>query len=219
MVGPPELRVAKYGRVYYYQCVCDCGKYTTVLGGNLKSGNCTSCGCFRSERAALRMKKVVADHVVAHGEVRQVGGKRKASKEYTAWQSIKNRCLNPKSADYAYYGGRGIRMHPSWVESFENFLADLGRAPSPSHTVDRIDSNGAYEPGNCRWATRQTQARNRACTLDVTWCGLTKKTWDWAEYLGVSPKTIHHYLWQLKTGRMRESHIEKLIKRKYECFK
>lgn len=94
------------------------------------------------------------------GEVRCVNGKRVASPEYRSWQMMKNRVLNPRAMDYAYYGGRGIIMDPRWVD-FDNFLSDMGRRPTAKHTLERIESNGHYWRGNCCWATRTQQARNR----------------------------------------------------------
>jgi hypothetical protein len=73
---------------------------------------------------------------------------------------MKRRCLNPKATQYAYYGGRGIMVCNRWRDSFETFLADMGQKPSNGHSIDRIDVNGHYEPGNCRWATRLQQVRN-----------------------------------------------------------
>lgn len=92
-----------------------------------------------------------------HGEKRG----RKVSPEYTAWQRMRGRCGNPGHPDYRYYGGRGIRVCPRWDESFPAFLEDVGRRPSHDLTLDRIDTNGNYEPGNVRWATRAEQSRNR----------------------------------------------------------
>lgn len=126
----------------------------------------------------------------SHGEVKLISGKRVASPEYRAWQNMRNRCLNKNAKDYAYYGGRGISICSSW-DRFETFLSDIGRRPSDDYTLDRIDSNGPYSKENCRWATRRTQARNRAYAKT--------QSWRLAELLGVKDMTAHHYIWQVRS--------------------
>lgn len=81
--------------------------------------------------------------------------------EYRIWTHMKGRCLNETDARYADYGGRGIIVCDRWVESFAAFLADMGPRPSKSHSIDRIDNDGGYEPSNCRWATDQEQSLNK----------------------------------------------------------
>ena len=125
-----------------------------------------------------------------HGEVRAIDGRRVSTPEYRSWQMMKNRCHNPKARDYAYYGGRGISVCKRWRESYEAFLADMGRRPSALHTLDRIKGSKNYTPGNCRWATRQEQARNRAYAKT--------KTWVLAERLGVAVSTAAHMIWQVR---------------------
>src|ERR1019366_7610557 len=97
---------------------------------------------------------------VKHGEVRSVNGKRSPSPEYRAWQAMRNRCLNDRSKDWLYYGGRGIKICERW-ESFDCFLMDMGRRPASHLTLDRINGNQDYCKNNCRWATREQQSRNR----------------------------------------------------------
>lgn len=127
---------------------------------------------------------------MASGEVKLVNGRRVASPEYRAWQAMKDRCTNTKSKNYPYYGGRGITVCQAWLESFDAFLADVGRRPTPDLTLDRIDVNKGYEPGNCRWATRKEQARNRRYA--------TVRAWEVAEALGLSVYTVYHMMWEVR---------------------
>jgi hypothetical protein len=163
------------------RCRCDCGVEKDIKRHNLESGSTKSCGCRKAE--AWR------EAVTTHGEVKQVDGKRVPSPEYRTWQNIRNRCLNPKTSDYKYYGGRGITIHPDW-DNFPGFLKSMGRRPSPKHTIDREDSDGPYSEANCRWATRETQARNRAYA--------TVRAWEIAEKLGLSKWTVYHMMWEVR---------------------
>ena len=124
-----------------------------------------------------------------HKDVRMIDGKRVATPEYTAWQNMKNRCQNPNAQDYHYYGGRGITVCKRWQE-FAPFLADMGRRPTPLHTLDRKRTAGNYTPGNCRWATRKVQARNRPYARN--------KSWVLAEKLGIKQSTAMHMISQVQ---------------------
>ena len=102
---------------------------------------------------------------------------------YKLWSAIKDRCFNPDSKHYARYGGRGITMHPAWVDDYATFAADIGERPK-GMTLDRIDNNGNYEPNNVRWATRLEQANNRVTNVLITHEGLTMTLADWARHKG-----------------------------------
>jgi hypothetical protein len=125
-----------------WECRCDCGTVRQIDGHSLRRGRTRSCGCLRRERVVARS--------LTHGLSR--------TPEYTAWMAMKRRCGNPGRPDYT---GRGIKVCAEWKDSFEAFLEHMGPKPSPSHSLDRINNDGNYEPGNCRWATRSVQNANQ----------------------------------------------------------
>jgi hypothetical protein len=110
--------------------------------------------------------------------------------EYRIWSNIKQRCGNPKMPAYVNYGARGISICDEWRESYEAFLRDVGRRPSSSHSIDRINNSGNYEPGNVRWSDRSEQARNNRRNIMVTAFGETKCVADWADQMGMVRKTL-----------------------------
>ena len=112
------------------------------------------------------------------------------TREYNAWSLAKGRCFNPSDLRFPHYGARGITMCDRWRYSFQAFADDMGPCPT-GYTLDRIDNDGNYEPGNCRWATRSTQARNTQKAIMITRDGLTLPLKDWAERFGIPYKTMH----------------------------
>jgi hypothetical protein len=139
--------------VLVWNVLCDCGTRTTARGHHLRAGRSRSCGCLKREVTASRNAARAR-----HGEARSAGPR---SAEYGAWTSMIARCERRGWRDFRHYGGRGIRVCERWRRSYEAFLADMGRRPSPEHSLDRINVNGHYEPENCRWATRTEQRHNQ----------------------------------------------------------
>lgn len=110
--------------------------------------------------------------------------------EYSVWCGMKQRCLNENAHHFCHYGGRGITIAPEWVDSFWRFLADIGPRPGKEFTLDRIDNDGNYEPGNCRWVKRKTQNRNSRSNRLLTFNGKTQSMSAWAEEVGISYGTL-----------------------------
>lgn len=132
------------------KCKCDCGNERTVHVSNMRQGLTQSCGCLRSET----MSKI--------GSARRKHGHAIAeTPEYSSWRSMIQRCTNPKSPKFTYWGGRGITVCDEWVSDFEAYLSHVGPRPSPKHSIDRINNNLGYEPGNVRWALPVEQSNNR----------------------------------------------------------
>jgi hypothetical protein len=129
-----------------WECQCDCGGFTLVTMHNLRSGNTRSCGCLKREALARS---------TLHGE----GDK--PTVEYKTWEAMIRRCESPKAVNFKDYGGRGIKVCAEWRADYRRFLVDMGRRPSQRHSIDRIENDGNYEPGNCRWATRSEQNSNK----------------------------------------------------------
>lgn len=169
-------------------CRCDCGEIRSVKTYSLKSGNSKSCGCYHR------------DAITKHGQVK--------SPEHRSWGAMKSRCLNPGAAGFESYGGRGITVCERWAESFEAFLEDMGPRPSPRHSIDRINSDGNYEPGNCRWADPRTQGNNRRNNVRLTCFGETLTLAQWARKVGLRRNMIEHRLnigWPLEDALTKPS--------------
>jgi hypothetical protein len=116
--------------------------------------------------------------------------KKQRMTEYAAWNNMKNRCLNPNVKAYKDYGGRGIKVCDRWIQSFENFINDMGKKPSPSHSIDRIDYNGNYEPSNCRWLLRSMQNLNKRNNRVLTIDGITDTVTGHAKRVGINRVTV-----------------------------
>jgi len=133
------------GGVALWRCKCSCGREVVVRGANLRSGNTRSCGCRKIDAAHMTNRKHGMSHTLA----------------YKRWESIKQRTSNPNNPSYRNYGARGISMCPEWADSFDAFYAATGDPPFDGASLDRIDNDGDYEPGNVRWTDASTQMLNR----------------------------------------------------------
>ncbi|MNB58690.1 hypothetical protein D3C87_364080 [compost metagenome] len=150
-------------------CRCDCGNQVEVAAPELSNGDTQSCGCLQKERTVQTK--------ITHGK--------SDSKEYSSWRAMKSRCTNENRDNFKRYGGRGITICERWFNSFENFLEDMGPAPSPDHSIERDDVDLNYEPGNCRWATQQEQMRNTSRSRRVSWNGSEMTLVELSEVTGV----------------------------------
>lgn len=134
------------GKTKAWMCRCDCGVLKKIRADHLKTGRTRSCGCYNKEIASKRMS--------THGM--------SGTREHITWVGMKDRCGNKDSKIYKYYGGKGIKVCSEWVDSFERFYKDMGSRPK-GHSIDRIDGSLGYSPSNCKWSSRNDQARNRSC--------------------------------------------------------
>lgn len=159
-------------------CQCDCGTRKVVHQPSLRSGLSKSCGCFRRE-----FSKAAA---TVHGH----GNRNRKSPTYVSWGGMISRCQDCKNNQWENYGGRGIKVCSRW-RNFENFLADMGERPSKSHSIDRLNADGDYEPSNCRWATASQQGRNRRNNRMVHYLGKQRALSEACELAGLNYKTVH----------------------------
>ena len=166
----------------YWLCRCTCGNEKVVSANNLASGHTVSCGCHQKRRAGDSARS----RFTTHGQSRPGN----VASEYRIWTGIIARCENPASRAFPRYGGRGIGICDEWRNSFPTFLAAVGPRPSNSHTLDRIDNDRGYEPGNVRWATAAQQSRNRRDRRPITFGGRTMLPTDWCNLTGLRLKTL-----------------------------
>lgn len=188
-----------------WKCICDCGNIKVIDGCSLTTGNTTSCGCYARE--LLRSKSFL------HGLT--------GTKTHNAWKQMQARCCNPNYPDYSYYGGRGISISPRWLESFNNFLADMGIAPT-GKSLDRIDVNGNYELSNCRWATWKQQANNRRNNRYIEYDGINLTVSQWAEKIGITSASLATRLnalgWSIEEALTIPSEGRRANSKKYQRF-
>jgi hypothetical protein len=166
------------------ECKCSCGTGFVCDPRLLLNGQTTSCGCRHRESVTL---------------AGALNGTHRMSRttEYNTWIKIRDRCKNPRNVKFSDYGGRGISVCERWDASFEAFFSDIGPKPHRDWSLDRIDNNGDYEPGNCRWASTSTQARNRRTTRMVEYDGRQMPLVDACQLAGVNYRSA---IWRLNRG-------------------
>ena len=198
---PPPIKQSvnitnqKFGKLYAVKLVskdknnrerwlfkCDCGQEKIIDKSSVKTGKTKSCGCWQLEN-----NKVIG---ITHNKSR--------TREFKIWLGIKKRCLNKKHSTYKNYGERGIKICDRWKDSFENFLADMGSAPSELYSIDRIDNNGNYEPLKCKWVTRKEQNNNTRRNRIVSYKGNNYTLSNLCDKLGLKYQLIYDRVTKLK---------------------
>jgi hypothetical protein len=187
-INPPIAAGQRFGRLIAVEFVardksrqqrwrfrCDCGGEIIHRVSAVRCGDVRSCGCLHREAAAIQ------------GRAKRIHGMTKSS-EYNTWLNVISRCDNPSNTRWADYGGRGIKVCERW-RKFENFLSDMGSKPSPKHSIERIDNDGNYEPGNCKWATTSEQSKNRRSNVWVMFDGKKMLLEEAVGLIGLSRST------------------------------
>ena len=177
-------RLTTIGPVFYtgdYRkqvCSCACGEVKVAACSALRCGYTRSCGCLDREKRRQRNTK--------HGQ--------SGTPTHSVWLGMLSRCSNPNVKSYKDYGGRGIKVCDRWLKpngrGFLNFLADVGERPSPGHEIDRKNNSGNYEPGNCQWITKRSQANNRRTSRWIAYGEERLTLAQWAGRTGLRPETI-----------------------------
>lgn len=197
MSGMIDLTGERFGRLtviqpegknrhgsYMWLCRCDCGTMKVLNSSELRRGNVNSCGCLSRELARERLTK--------HGYSR--------TRIYSEWKKMNGRCRDDNSYNTLKYAKRGIKVCDSWANDFQAFLDHVSRLPhydEPGYSLDRIDNDGDYEPGNVRWANAVTQANNRSSNVYITYSGETHTMAEWARKLGMSYNKLQ---WRIYSG-------------------
>lgn len=189
----------KHGSIYW-KAFCDCGEEKLACAHRLKAGRLTNCGCNLGWQAKNNR---------IHGMCE--------SRTYKSWNSMLTRCRTKRGKTFEIYAARGIRVCERW-NKFENFFADMGERPPGRSSVDRINTNGNYEPSNCRWAYPQTQNRNMRSNRLITYAGKTQCFSAWVDEKGLSENALHYRLslgkWSLEKAMETPIRAHRFLGRK-----
>lgn len=159
------------------RCKCDCGNEVIKSQTALRTGNTQSCGCLHSDMLIQRNKETASQNGDSTNENERL---------YRIWCAMKNRCNSSYHVRYDLYGGRGIKVCPEWLDWFTFKEWALSHGYDDDLTIDRIDSNGNYEPSNCRWATAKQQANNTSKNKIITYHNRTQTLAEWCDELGLN---------------------------------
>lgn len=185
-----QARANDPGRHTMWHCLCDCGAARIIRASHLTGHLIQSCGCLSADRARMRNS--------THGATKGY----KPTPTYVAWKCMHKRCSNPSPREFPNYKGRGISVCQRWSD-YENFVADMGEKP-PGLTLERVDNDGNYGPGNCVWATPKEQSRNRRVVHKMEWEGRSVAVSAVCEILGVSHKRVARRAWRHQTSQEEE---------------
>lgn len=178
-------------RLAMWHCRCDCGSVSVVAGKSLRAGEVRSCGCLRIDR----LKEVATTHGLS-------GGRAGTPRLYSIWRNMRHRCRNEKATKYELYGGRGVRVCEEWNDYIAFHAWAIANGYRDDLTLDRVDSDGHYEPANCRWVTPFEQGRFTRNRRLITFRGETRSVTEWAERLGmratVLSSRINDYGWPIE---------------------
>lgn len=201
-----ELELSSSGHRRWL-CACKCNNQKVFVLQSLLRNPDLSCGCYTHE---LRIKAKTT-----HGKY--------GTSEYNAYRSMLQRCSDPNRSDYHRYGERGITVCQRWKESFQNFYDDLissiGLRPSPKHSIDRIDNDGNYEPGNLKWSTKQEQANNRRSNSSITCWGRTQTEMQWERETGIDRRQIHRRIFEYHWNKEDALTLKPDNHRRYSTYK
>ncbi len=167
---------------------CPCGNVFETIISQLKSGKTNSCGCLRITNSGMRGKLKYSAHTHIP--------------EYNIWNRMISRCHNANDKSYRNYGGRGIFVCDRWRNSFSYFIQDMGIRPSDNLSIERINNSLGYSTDNCKWASDHEQSRNKRTTRLLTYDGTTLCVVDWANKIGIAPKSldarINRFKWSIE---------------------
>lgn len=182
-----------------WKCICDCGNETTVQGTSLKSGSTKSCGCWKYSK--------IKEHNTKHGGVHD--------RLYGIWKNMKRRCNNPNDKRYEAYGGKGIKVCLEWSNSYQSFKEWAyangydDSAEFQKCTLDRINNNGDYEPSNCRWVDKITQANNTSKNHHVELNGIIMTIAEFARVMNISKNHAWYYIDKFEREVMNGQQFDK----------